>query len=213
MRKVQQGHFYFLKDVYYERFNDGTLMENKESIGGEKHGRPCFFAFEYDGFLWMIPISSKVGKYKAIAERKIERYGRCDTILFCEVLGHEKAFLIQNMCPAFPLYVGEEYIDKASNIPVRVDGRFEVKLIKTAKKVLEKQKHGVRILFTDVETIKANLTKKVSAENPNHKLMTPLERQQREIQLRYEMERGKYLQQLIEDGSIIIEEGEKGSHN
>lgn len=29
---MQVGHFYFLKDIYYEEFNDSKLMKNHESM-------------------------------------------------------------------------------------------------------------------------------------------------------------------------------------
>ena len=35
----------------------------------------------------------------------MQKYHRCDTIVFGEVLGHEKAFLIQNMCPITEKYM------------------------------------------------------------------------------------------------------------
>ena len=47
----------------------------------------------------MIPFSSQTSKFKGIYNKKMQKYHRCDTIVFGEVLGHEKAFLIQNMCP------------------------------------------------------------------------------------------------------------------
>lgn len=47
----------------------------------------------------MIPFSSRVAKFRGYYNAKIDKYGRCDTIVFGDVLGYEKAFLIQNMCP------------------------------------------------------------------------------------------------------------------
>lgn len=47
----------------------------------------------------MIPFSSRVSKFTGIYNKKIQKYGKCDTIVFGDVLGHRKAFLIQNMEP------------------------------------------------------------------------------------------------------------------
>ena len=78
-------------------------MQNKE----DGHGRPCFFAVvDDDGLFWMIPISSRVEKYKKVYDKKVKKNGRCDTICFADVLGRERTFLIQN---AFPII--EQYID------------------------------------------------------------------------------------------------------
>ena len=91
------------------------------------HDRPCFYAFQDSNtqLFWMIPFSSQVSKFKGIYNKKMQKYNRCDTIVFGEVLGHEKAFLIQNMCPITEKYMKNEYLDSAANIPVRVDGRLE----------------------------------------------------------------------------------------
>lgn len=59
----------------------------------------------------------------------MQRYHRCDTLEFGYVLGHEKAFLIQNMCPITPNYIKNEYIDSVAKIPVRIDGSLEKKFI------------------------------------------------------------------------------------
>ena len=51
---------------------------------------------DVDGLYWMIPISSKVEKFKAIYKHKTQNGKRCDTIYFANVLGNERAFLIQS---------------------------------------------------------------------------------------------------------------------
>ena len=99
---------------------------------------------------WMIPFSSQVDKFQKIYNTKIDKYGKCDTILFGEVLGYEKAFLIQNMCPVSILYIKNEYVDEIYKKPVRVDGRFERELQKKARKVLALQRKGIRLIFPNV---------------------------------------------------------------
>lgn len=99
---------------------------------------------------WMIPFSSQVDKFQKIYNTKIDKYGKCDTILFGEVLGYEKAFLIQNMCPVSILYIKNEYVDGFYKKTVRVDGRFERELQKKARKVLALQRKGMRLIFPNV---------------------------------------------------------------
>lgn len=131
---MDSGCFYFLTDQYYLDFSDENLMQNKEPDHGASHDRPCFYAFRdgKTGLYWMIPVSSQVDKFKPICQRKIQRYGRCDTIVFGQVLGHEKVFLIQNMCPVTPAYIKNQYMDSA--VPVRIDGVSEQKLLRCAKR-------------------------------------------------------------------------------
>ena len=99
---MQSGHFYFIKDEYFEKFEGNNLMANKEAVGGKEHNRPCYYAFkecEHD-IIWMIPISSKLEKFEKVYSEKIKKYKEYDGIKFGFVLGKKHAFLIQNMCPA-----------------------------------------------------------------------------------------------------------------
>ncbi len=156
---MDAGHFYFLTDQYFIDFPDKNLMRNHETINGVQHNRPCFFAFEdkTTGLYWMIPFSSKTKKFHDIYQNKIEQSGICDTILFGDVLGYEKAFLIQNMCPITQKYIRNEYMDATAAKPVRLNSVFERDLIKKAKKVLALQRKGVNLIFPDVLKIEQAL--------------------------------------------------------
>ena len=151
---IIQGHFYFIDDRYFLDFPDPNIQKNHEVINGNTHDKPCFCGFQGDNhcIFWLIPISSRVDKYHRIANKKISKYGKCDTILFGEVLGREKAFLIQNMMPITDDYIKNEYLDK-NGVPVRLNGVFETKLINTAKDVLKKYKRGMNLIFPDIITI------------------------------------------------------------
>lgn len=161
------GHFYYLKDKYFIDFPDSYLMKNKETVNGQPHDRPCFYAFKDDssGLYWMIPFSSQTDKYLQVYNKKILKFHQCDTIVFGEVLGYKKAFLIQNMCPVTDEYVKNEYIDSKNNIPVRIDGRLEQEIISKAKKVLALQRKGIKLIFPDVISIEAKLKRKDTPQN------------------------------------------------
>ena len=157
------GHFYFINDQYYIDYPDQYLMKNHEIINGVKHDRPCFYAFEdaKTGLFWLIPFTSKVSKFQAVYNDKINKYNKCDTIVFGKVLGHQKAFLIQNMCPITQAYIRNEYLD-GNNVPVRINGVLEQELIKKATKVLKLQRLGKKLIFPDVLSIEASLINKQS---------------------------------------------------
>ena len=155
------GNFYYLTDQYFVDFPDQYLMQNKGTVNGQIHDRPCFFAFvdQSTGLYWMIPFSHDVQKYRVHYNKKMQRFGKCDTIDFGYVLGHEKAFLIQNMCPVTTKYIKNKYIDRQSTLPVRVDGAFEKNLIAKARMVLALQRQGKKLIFPDVLKIEAELLK------------------------------------------------------
>ena len=151
--------FCFLSDNYYEDFPNHNLMQNKETVDGKLADRPCFFAFKdtiHTDILWLVPISSKYEKYKAIYDKNIQRYNRCQFIRFGEVLGKQAAFLIQNMCPVTDKYIREIYVDKNNN-PVKIDNRIVEDVVSNAKDVLAKVNRGAKLIFTDALAIKRTL--------------------------------------------------------
>ena len=96
--EVKQGYSYHIKDCFFSDVSDSSLMSNKEN----GNYRPHYYAIEDSknkDIFWMIPISSKVEKYKRIVASKIKRNGKCSTILIGIFTGEEKAFLIQNAFP------------------------------------------------------------------------------------------------------------------
>ena len=78
--KVKTGYIYHIKDEYFDVVDDEHLMTNHER--GKK--RPTYFTIKDKNILWFIPLSSKVEKYRKVINRKMNKYGRCDTILIRE---------------------------------------------------------------------------------------------------------------------------------
>lgn len=161
------GHFYYLKDQYFIDFPDQYLMKNRERINGIFHDRPCFYAFQdrNTSLYWLIPFSSQVSKFRAIYQSKINKFNQCDTIVFGNVLGHEKAFLIQNMCPASRNYIKNEYLDSRANVAVRIDGVLERELLTKARRVLALHRRGIRLIFPDVLEIERQLLQNNNRRN------------------------------------------------
>ena len=159
---MENGHFYYVSDQYFEDFPDQHLMKNRETVEGQVHDRPCFYAFRDNktGLYWMIPFSSQITKFRRIYEQKIKKYKQCDTIVFGEVMGHEKAFLIQNMCPITEKYIKNEYYDSRAHIPVRINGQLEKELKQKANKILALQRKGIKLIFPEVLVIEQKLLAK-----------------------------------------------------
>ena len=99
--------------------------------------------------------------------------GRCDTLLFGEVLGREKAFLLQNMFPVTTDYIKEEYIDRNANIPVRISGALEAQLLRHAKRVLALQRRGSRLIYPNVLEIEQQLMLSFDSAPPKKPLDNP----------------------------------------
>ena len=149
--KIQQGYSYHIKDNFFELVQDEYLMSNKEN----DNYRPHFYAIQDKKNLdlyWMIPISSQVDKYKSVVEKKIKKYGKCNTIVIGKFAGKENAFLIQN---AFPII--EKYLDHVHTIqgqPIMVHKELNKVLTKNLQDVLAMYASGVKLLFTNVQEIR-----------------------------------------------------------
>jgi len=148
--------FYFISDQFFVDFPDPYLMKNTTS-----KKRPCFFAFtdkNCQNILWLIPISSQIEKYRKIESNDLMRYNVCDRIHFSNVMGHEKAFLIQNMFPITKKYIQETYMDKNTKMEVTIKPSDENEIIKKANRALRLHKKGFKILFCDIDFIINNIT-------------------------------------------------------
>ena len=78
----QAGYVYHIKNEYFIKAQDDMLMQNKE----DGNYRPTYYALKDDttSLLWMIPMSAKYDKYKAIHDKQVQNYRRCLTIVLGE---------------------------------------------------------------------------------------------------------------------------------
>ena len=191
---MPRAQLYFLSNEYYQDFPDDKLMQNKDTIDGVPHSRPCFFAFpdaRIPEIYWIVPISSKYEKYKRIEQDKIKKHGRCNTIRFGTALGRNTAFLIQNMCPATEKYL-TPYIDKNKQ-PIQVDGRVAADVEKNARSVLALAKRGAKVIFPDVFAIFQGLEQQLQqAEAEHSSLSAGLDKPSVPAQLHRPTERTEY---------------------
>lgn len=144
--KVKEGYCYHIKDEFFIKFDSQNLLINKEDNGY----RPHFYAirdFENNEILWMIPISSRIKKYKKIMNNKFSKFKRCNTIVIGELARRQRAFLIQN---AFP--IKENYI-VIEGETVHVHEELAKKLKSYLRDVIQINKCGIKVFFTDVDEI------------------------------------------------------------
>lgn len=177
---MEKGKFYFIKDSFYKLFKEEKLMKNKEIIDLKEHNRPCFYTYydENTKIYWLIPISSKTEKYRKIYNYKMQKNKICDTIVFGNVLGYEKVFLIQNMFPIIQEFIQKEYKNK-DNKSVAVTSILQKRIDEKAQKVLKLQRIGINLIFPDVlkmeekllEILKESKMNKVELEKIKEKAL------------------------------------------
>ena len=146
----QAGYVYHIKDEYFTKAQDDMLMQNKE--GGNY--RPTYYALkdETTSLLWMIPMSAKYDKYKAIHDKQVQKYGQCLTIVLGEFADQSAAFLFQNMFPITSYYL--DHIHTKSGNPLPVKHSIQQTIQTKIKQIFQIHARGRKIVFTDIDRLR-----------------------------------------------------------
>ena len=150
--KVKTGYLYHIKDAFFDIINDENLMTNHE----RGHKRPTYFTIKDNDILWFIPLSSKVAKYQKIINTKIEKYGRCDTILIRDILGEDSAILLQNAFPTLEKYIDHIHLTSAGK-PAKVITSTQKEILDKFEYLMKLHSRGIKVFFTDIDKIKQQM--------------------------------------------------------
>lgn len=160
----QEGYVYHIKDEYFEKVNDNMLMQNKEN----GTYRPTFYCLkdEKTSLLWMVPLSSRVDKFRAIHAKQAKKYGRCLTIVLGEFDGKSAAFLLQNMFPVTEYYL--DHIHTRNNNPVPVKHSIHSKINTNMKRLRQLHKRGRKVVFPDITRLEEIMLEELKDSHPLH---------------------------------------------
>ncbi|MDE8277652.1 hypothetical protein PT201_08275 [Erysipelothrix rhusiopathiae] len=161
---MKENKFVFVEDSFInEHKEEHKLMQGTE--GGTS--RPFFYALEdpnNNDIMWVIPISSRVTKYKAIYNQKIASKGVCDTLAFANVLGVEKTFLIQNMFPIRKENIKSTYKHNHSNVQISISDYAMIK--EKVNKVLDLAfRKRINITFTKLSKMYNDVVQQLNINN------------------------------------------------
>ncbi len=155
---VQYG-FYKVKEKYFVDFPSNRHMYNKAE------NRPYYLAVKSkNGIIWLIPISSKVDKYKAKISADSQKYGECLTCYIMRFMGGERAALIGNMIPVIPEYIKGEFTILERHYIVR-DSEIIKAINKRCSRYLSLVKAGKLQPFVDILSIEQTLLNKLNNQS------------------------------------------------
>ena len=154
---MKKTGFYIIKDQFFEEMSDPYLKGNKAG------NRPHYYCFEdaSTGIYWMIPLSSRIDKYKSIMEKKAKAGKPCDIVHIVKLDdSRESAFLIQDMFPITEEYIEREYTIAGNHLMLNSEHTVN-EIAQKARKVMGMLKHGIKFTPTqpDVLTILEKLKK------------------------------------------------------
>lgn len=156
--KVQTGYLYHIKDEFFDIVNDNNLMTNHER--GKK--RPTYFTIEDEEILWFIPLSSKVEKYQKIFDKKVERFGFCNTIMIEEILGQKSVISLQNAFPTLKKYI--DHIHTVDGKPAKVSEALSKLILTNFRYLLKLKSKGINLFFADIDKIKEQMLNELMQE-------------------------------------------------
>lgn len=144
--------FYILKDDFFTEMNDDYLKDNKEG------NRPFYYCVKEvigeKNIYWMIPLSSRVEKYKGIIQSKIDNHKPCDGLHVCTLpSGKENAFLIQDIFPVTDEYVDREYTIGSNHLILPYEDDVST-IDRKARKVIRLIKKGIKLTPTSPDVLK-----------------------------------------------------------
>lgn len=150
MEKIETGHFYFIDDAFFDRVDDAYLKTNK-TTGRRPHY--CAIYEERTGLYWLIPCSSKVGKFEALIEAKKKRGLPVDGIAIVKFIGRKTALLLQDMFPITKGYITEQYFVRGQ--PARLTNpRDMAKINEMASEVIKMLRKGFKFTPTPPDVAK-----------------------------------------------------------
>ena len=153
--EIKTGYLYHIKDEFFDFVNDESLMQNHEK--GKK--RPTYFTIKEKDILWFIPISSKIDKYRKIVDKKVEKYGFCNTILIEKIFDEEAAILLQNAFPTLEKYI--DHVHTVDGKPARVPKKLEEIILKDFIELMKLHNRSIKVFFTDIDKIKEKMIKEL----------------------------------------------------
>lgn len=141
---MKKTGFYIIKDQFFIDVADPYLKRNK----GEN--RPHYYCFKdaKNGVYWVIPLSSRVEKYRTIMESRIAAGKPCDTLHIAKLDdAKESAFLIQDMFPVTDEYVEREYTIAGNHLMLTSE-RLVAEIERKARRVSGMLRRGIKFTPT-----------------------------------------------------------------
>lgn len=133
-------------------------MQNHEK--GKK--RPTYFTIRDKDILWFIPVSSKVDKYKKIIDRKIDRYGFCNTIIIRKIANKDSVILLQNAFPTLEKFI--DHVHTVDGVPLKVPTDLQNEIKSMFKNMIGLKKRGTNLFFTDIDSLKSKMFDELNNE-------------------------------------------------
>ena len=158
--KIKEGLVYHLKDEYFELTGDYGVKRKPDN--GKSFPAYCCRKDDTSGLLWMIPMSTKIEKYEAVAEKELRKFGRCFSIVFGTFDARAVVFQVQETFPVLKKHILKPHTRKGGI--VRVDPALQEIIRYNFDKLMELYYEGINCVLTDIDGVKQLICSKEEAE-------------------------------------------------
>lgn len=155
---MKKTGFYIIKDSFFNDMDEPYLKGNKEG------NRPHYYCYKDStmDLYWMIPLSSRIDKYKKIVENKKKLGKPCDIIHIVKLDDdRESAFLIQDIFPITEEYILRKYTIAGNHLMLTSENEVR-EIERKARKVVGMLKHGIK--FTPTQPNVMRMLEKLTEE-------------------------------------------------
>ena len=90
---------------------------------------------------------------KKLSIKKVQKYGRCDTILIRKILSKNSAILFQNAFPTLEKYIDHVHL-LPNGQPAKVIETLKNEIFKKFLYLLKLKSNGINLFLTDIDRIK-----------------------------------------------------------
>lgn len=145
---IEQG-FYIISDEFFKQFPDPYLKGNKN----EK--RPHCYAIldQKTGLYWMIPMSSRVDKYRSIMEKREKSGKPCDILHIAKLdNSKESVFLIQDIFPVSDEYIYRKYTINGNHLRITSESLAKI-ITQKSRRTIGLIRRGVKFTFTQADVL------------------------------------------------------------
>lgn len=125
--RVEPNHLYFLNDNHFKKYKQYKLFTDYDDKS--KGSRPHYVCLKKENVCWVIPLSTKIPKYKDLYNKEISKYGKSIKYHFIKLGKKESVLLIQNAFPVAYKNIDKPYLH--FNVPLKITNQKDISEIKS----------------------------------------------------------------------------------
>ena len=98
--------------------------------------------------------------YCMVVDKKIQKYGTCDSIIIAKIVENDSAILLQNAFPTLEKYI--DHVHMVNGAPAKVGTDLQKEILLKFKKLMKLHNRGIKVFFTDIDKLKQQMLDEIN---------------------------------------------------